>query len=206
MNDNTKPGGTDPRSLLWCIATTSPGRTLNLMASLAAAGIEAWTPKQTQVVKRPRSTITFERDFPIAPTFVFVRAGHVRDLAEAEAMTVNPHPHFAIFRHDGRIPLIADHEIEGLRAEEARGQAAIDRLREQQIVKERRKRRHRLVMGQRVKFSEQGVFAGMTGTVEKGGDRFVLGAFGQSMRMKIATWLLSPDEVDPYHPVTGAAA
>ncbi|ARR55344.1 hypothetical protein HY78_18805 [Rhizorhabdus wittichii DC-6] len=207
MNDNTTIPPIAPTGR-WCILRTSPGRTLGLATALSAAGFTAWTPRQTQTRRRPRSKITFEVEVAIAPTFVFVRAEHVRDLAAAEAALVNPFPAFSIFRHGGRIPLIADGEVEGLRREEERNREIWERAQERARLKaERTKRkRKRLVLGQRVRFGEEGAFAGLSGTVEKGGDRFVLGAFGQGFRMKIATWLLSADDVEQTQPNLGAAA
>lgn len=204
MNDNTNVGTLAAQA--WCILRTSPGRTLGLVAALTAAGYEAWTPSQMQTRRRPRSKVTFDLAVPIAPTFVFARAVHVRDLAAAEAMLVKPFPAFSIFRHAGRIPLVADGEVAGLREEETRNQEVWERAVERARVSAERAKRKRLVMGQRVRFGEKSAFAGMTGTVEQGGDRFVMAAFGQGFRMKIATWLLSPDDVEQTQPVLGAAA
>lgn len=196
MNDNTKIQA-EPAPVAagrWCILRTSPGRTLGLLAALSAAGFDAWTPRQTQSRRRPRSKVTVELEVPIAPTFVFVRAAHVRDLAAAEAALVNPFPAFSIFRHGGRIPLIADGEVDGLRQAEDRAQ-----------LQARRKKRSAYVMGQRVRVGD-GAFAGLTGVVEEGGDKFALIAFGSTFRMRIATWLLSADEVEESQPNGGAAA
>lgn len=193
MNDNTKFQPI-PVGGRWCILRTSPGRTLGLMVALAAAGYEAWTPKQVQTRRRPRSKVTFELEVPIAPTFVFARAVHVRDLAAAEAMQVNPFPAFSLFRHEGRIPLIADGDVAGLRQAEERAR-----------VQASRQKRRKFVMGQRVRLVE-GIGQGMVGTVEKGGDKFALVAFGSTFRMRIATWLLSVDDVEQKQPTMGAAA
>ena len=190
MNDNTKTAAPGP----WCILRTSPGRTLGLMTALAAAGYEAWTPRQTQIRRRPRSRATIELDVPIAPTFVFARAVHVRDLAAVEAMPVTGFPAFTLFRHAGRIPLVGDREVEGLRQAEERAR-----------VQAMRTKRKRLVMGQTVRIVE-GVGEGMVGTVEQGGDKFALVAFGTTFRMQIATWLLSADDVVSPQPSMGAAA
>ena len=194
MNDNTKCQPI-PVGGRWCILRTSPGRTLGLMAALAASGYEARTPKQVQTRQRPRSKLTIELEVPIAPTFVFARAVHVRELAAASAMQVSPFPAFSIFRDaSGRIPLVADCEVAGLRLAEERARLRISR-----------QKRRRLVMGQRVRLVE-GVGEGMIGTVEKGGDKFALVAFGSTFRMRIATWLLSVDDVEQTEPILGAAA
>nr|WP_047169444.1 hypothetical protein [Sphingomonas sp. Y57] len=193
MNDNTTISPVAPTGR-WCILRTSPGRTLGLMAALSSAGFDAWTPRQTQTRRRPRSKVTVEREVPIAPTFVFVRAEHVRDLAAAEAALVNPFPAFTIFRHAGRIPLIADGEVAGLRQAEEKAQLLA-----------RRRVRRQLALGQRVNVDD-GAFAGLTGVVEESGDRFALIAFGATFRMRIATWLLSPDGVEHTEPNKGSAA
>lgn len=205
MNDNSTP--ITLAAGPWCILRTSPGRTLGLMSALAAAGYDAWTPRQMQTRRRPRSRLTFDVEVPIAPTFVFARAVHVRELASAEAMPVNPFPAFTIFRDArGRIPLIAAHDVAGLKQEEDRVAAIWDAEQERARLKAERSKRKRLVMGQRVRFGQEGAFAGMTGTVERSGDKFVLASFGQAFRMKIATWLLSPDDVEQGQPSMGAAA
>jgi len=178
----------------WCILRTSPGRTLSLADSLAGAGFEVWTPRQMTVRKRPRSTIRIEREMPIAPTFIFAKSSHLSELAALRSRPVNPHPPFSIFRHAGRIPLIADAEVEGLRREE-----------ERLHVRSRRSKRRAYVLGQRVRLTE-GAFAGMSGVVERATGKYVLVAFGGNFEMEIGSWLLSPDEVqhEPSH--IGAAA
>lgn len=200
MNDNTKTASG------WCVLRTSPGRTLRLMAALTSAGYDAWTPRQMQIRRRPRSKLTIDIEIPIAPTFVFARAVHVRELAAAEVALPNPFPAFSLFRHAGRIPLISDGEVAGFRAEEDRHREAWERAAERERLRSERAKRKRLVMGQRVRFSEKSPFAGISGTVETDGDRFVMGAFGQSFRLKIGTWLLSPDDIEQTEPIMGAAA
>ena len=107
---------------------------------------------------------------------------------------MNPFPAFSIFHYAGRIPLIADGEIAGLRGAE-------DRAR----MTQRRSKRHKLVMGQRVNLSE-GAYAGMSGVVEDGDGKFALVAFAGGIRMKIGTWLLSADDVCGNDPGNGSAA
>ncbi|WP_347270996.1 hypothetical protein [Rhizorhabdus histidinilytica] len=207
MNDNTTIPPIAPTGR-WCILRTSPGRTLGLMAALSSAGFAAWTPRQTQTRRRPRSSIKFQVEVPIAPTIVFVRAEHLRDLAAAEVALVNPFPAFTIFRHVGRIPIIADIEIEGLRNEERTMREEWEREIERERLKAERAKRKRLVLGQRVRFNADSAAAGVTGVVEKGGDKFVMVMpDGGTRAMKIATWLLSLDDVEcSSQPTLGAAA
>lgn len=167
----------------WCILRTSGGRTLKLAASLAAAGLDVWTPVQTLSKRRGRDRERVEFDAPIMPTFVFARAEQVPELARLAALPVSDHPGFSVFRHMGRVPLIADREIAGARAIEDRSKRAV-----------RMGQRHAFAMGERVKVNE-GPAAGLSGQVVRDGDgKFVLVAFG-NITMKIGSWLLGTDAV-----------
>lgn len=183
----------------WCILRTSPGRTLPLARSLAAAGFEVWTPKMTIYRRRPRSQRRIECEAPIMPTFVFARANRVRDLARVSALPVNPHPAFSIFRHGGGVPLVGDQEIVGLRAAE-------DRAKRQDL----KSKRKAFAIGERVRLTE-GAFAGLSGVIEQSDGKMALVFFGQAMPIRIATYLLEVDErgTDTVHVRTtlkGAAA
>lgn len=178
----------------WCILRMAGSRTLGLAKSLNDAGIEAWTPSKVQTIKRPRSTLTVKRDMPIAPTFVFARAEHVRDLLAIAASPMSSHPQFSVFRHGGRIPLISDAGLAGLRGEEDRAK-----------IKSRRAKRRALVMGQRVRISE-GAYAGLSGVVEKSKGRWVVVAFDGAVEMTVDSWLLAADDVDHRSADIGAAA
>jgi len=167
----------------WCILRTSPGRTLNLAKSLAAAGLDVWTPIAEQSRRVPRSKQRREVEMPIMPTFVFARADHIAELTTILSLPINPHPAFSIFRHAGRIPLIADREIAGARAEEDRGKRT-----------KLKAHRHLFATGSTVKVAE-GVGAGLSGIVEQSDGKFALVCFGGRMAMKIATFLLRTDEV-----------
>jgi hypothetical protein len=184
----------------WCILRTSPGRTLGLAASLADAGLDVWTPTVTQSRRVPRSKQKREVEAPIMPTFVFARAEHIADLTAILALPLNPHPAFSIFRHAGRIPLIADGEIAGARAEEDKGKRT-----------KLKAHRHLFAPGTAVSITE-GVGLGMSGVVEQGDGKFALVCFGGRMAMKIATFLLRTDEVQaaplpgPEAVISGTAA
>jgi hypothetical protein len=106
----------------WIILRTSGPQTLPLMRSLCDAGLEAWTPARTirKVVRKgTRTEQRIEIDVPILPTFVFAREQDLPAFAELIAMLpYGAHPAFSIFRYRGRIPLVAESEVAGLRAEE----------------------------------------------------------------------------------------
>lgn len=173
----TRPAGD------WLILRTSGGRTLALARSLAAAGLDVWTPVQTMTKRRGRTRERIAYDAPIMPTFVFVRARHLAELARISALPFSAHPDFSIFRHLGRVPLISDTEVaEARRVEERSRRAALVGTRKSFVV------------GQPVRVSE-GPGAGLSGEVVANGDgKFVLVAFG-SVRLKIGAWLLGTDEV-----------
>jgi len=177
----------------WCILRTSGGRTLKLARSLADAGFDVWSPMQTATRRRGRTRERVEFDAPIMPTFVFARAAQLTDIIRALAAPSSRHPPFSIFRHAGRIPLIAEREIAHLRAEEAK-------WRDRAARAAAKASRHDFVAGQRVRV-DQPAFAGLEGIVEEGGDQFALVAFNGAVRLKIATFLLRTDEVQSEHKI-----
>lgn len=135
-----------------------------------------------------------ERDVAIMPTFVFARAAQLADLARVLALLLNPHPPFSIFRWSGRIPLFADRDIASLHAAEDRAARKVKQT-----------QRYFFSAGERVRVVE-GAGMGLSGVVEQGDGKFALVAFGGSMRLKIATWLLRTDEVQNPVPSMGVAA
>jgi hypothetical protein len=72
------------------------------------------------------------------PTFVFARADRLGDLMRILRMPVSAHPGFSIFRHAGRIPVIADRDIESLHAAKDRATRTV-----------LKKQRHVFPVGQR---------------------------------------------------------
>lgn len=170
------------RPVRWCILRTAGQRTVPLAASLAAAGFEAWTPQQTQSRRLPRgSKAKVERIVSMMPTFVFVRADTLPDLVDIMALPVSPHPPFSIFRWNGRIPLIGDSEIEGLRTEERK------------VIPKAKQRV--FTPGEKVHLPEGAAFGGLTGVVEGRDGKHTLVCFGGATSFKIATFLLQPGDV-----------
>lgn len=182
----------------WCILRTSGSRTLKLHGSLAASGIEAWTPWRTQAKRVPRSKLKTKTRVPILPTFVFVKACHLPSLVAALTDPLSPHPSFSLFQHVGRVPLIADHEIDGLR-EAAEG--------------ETQRRTAFGVIGKPRKFDDgdevavpEGAWTGLSGLVEDCDGRFALVCFHGRVRIKISTSILQPVALRGRKPSGGTAA
>jgi hypothetical protein len=165
----------------WCILRTSGPKTLPLVNSLNAAGIEAWTPRSIKVRKRDKRDMG-DIESPIVPTFVFARARNIARLFQIRAQPTNPHPSFSIFTdHDRGIPLVSELDMAGFRAAEAAANL------------NHRKVRHRVISpGEMVKPTE-GPFAGLTGKVREVSGQFAVVLF-DDFEVKIASWLL-PDDV-----------
>lgn len=171
--------GTDAAA--WCILRTNGGRTLPLAQSLAAAGIEAWTPTRAEKRRAARSKAVKQIDVPIMPTFVFVRAVHIVELRRCLSLPSNPHPPFSLFRHGGRIPLISDRSLESLRSEERREKPKALRA--------------TFPIHSRVRLPESILFGGMSGVVQESNGKVTLVCFGGRLSVKIDTFLLRDDGV-----------
>ncbi len=108
----------------WVILRTSGGQTLPLMRSLREAGFDVWSPakpiRRTIRAKTPSGTRLIETEVPILPTFVFANSHELTPLEDIAALSISPHPAFSIFRYGGRIPIVGDGEVSGLREEEGR--------------------------------------------------------------------------------------
>lgn len=204
----------------WCILRTSGSRTLALAASLCAADIEAWSPKRT--LKRPvpgrRPDKSGHRpmrevEAPIIPTFVFVRSHHLATLASIVSDPASQHPAFSIFRHVGRVPLVGDGEVAGLKQEESEAEQLIKDLRDCESREAQRKlraaamrteRERRKAMrcemrnftaGQRVIVDRMSSMAGMTGIIESSDGRSAMVSFGGAVAFKIEAWQLMPNDL-----------
>lgn len=187
----------------WCILRTRPASTLTLARALNEHGLEAWTPMTTSMYRLPRKRERVERQAPIIPTFVFVRARHVPELAQSLLRPSSPYPAFSIFRYYGKTPKLSDGQIASLRAAEERAAAA--------FAKEKKKctRAPTFGIGQSVRVM-QDAFAGMTGVVVGSRDKKgkVLAVnLGAGWVVSIDAWLLDSADVDETHkPAMGAAA
>lgn len=182
----------------WFMIRTSGPKTLALSRSLSTAGLDVWTPIEVRQRRRPRSKARVELEVPVMPTFVFVRASQLSQITRILAHPMSGHPRFSLFLYDGRIPFIADREVQSLREVEERSRAALKR-------EQRKSQRRTFPAGTEVRVPE-GSFAGMSGIVKQGNDRFALVCFGGSMTVKIATFLLEADALQCVRPATGTAA
>lgn len=168
----------------WIILRTSSRSTLRLAKQLTDIGIEAWSPSKVRNGKIPHRRARLPLREPILASFVFARAANANRLIGLELFN-HSLPSFSLFRHDNRVPLVADRELETLRTVEAR---------EDMLAKRRARKQWRPDLGQTVRVSD-GAAAGLEGTVEslKGG--FAVVSFGGKLSMKIAAFLLEDDGV-----------
>ena len=207
----------------WCILRTSGGQTLPLVRSLRDAGYEAWSPART--IRRvlfpgKKAEKRIEIDVPILPTFVFVQERHVDALALITRLPISPYPAFSVFHHGGRVPLIGDGQIAGLRAEEEREAATMQAMRDAETYQaaeeiriaaikseaarrratrelelgrraELRSKNRKLGPGTEIEVAEMPALAGMTGVVEANDGKTAHVRFG-SHSWKIDAWRLSP--------------
>lgn len=210
-----------PRNIenMWCILSTTSGRTLPLARSLAAAGIEAWTPVRT--IRRPapgqrrrlhmgQRRKMIEVDVAILPGFVFARALHLSDLAGIAVDQASRHPAFTVFQVADRVPLIGDASIAGLREEEERAAAFAQSVREAESREEAKRvraefmrtekarraalRRERRVfaIGAEVEIDDMPSMVGMTGRVTASNGTSATIDFGGRFPMQVEAWRVIP--------------
>lgn len=210
-----------PRNLenMWCILSTSGGRTLPLARSLAKAGVEVWTP--TRTIRRPapgqrRRLVMGQRrkmievDVAILPGFVFARADRLDDLAAIAHDPMSRHPAFTVFQVAGRVPLVADASIAGLREEEERAAAFAQSLRDAETREEARRRRaefmrtekarraalrrerREFAIGANVEVVEMPSMAGMVGRVIASTGTAATIDFGGAFPMQVEAWRVIP--------------
>ena len=210
-----------PRNIenMWCILSTTGGRTPPLARSLAKAGLEVWTP--TRTIRRPapgqrrrlhmgQRRKMVERDLAILPGFVFARAAHLDDLARIALDPASQHPAFIVFQLAGRAPMVSDASITGLRAEEEAAATAIQALRDadtrdearrqraEQMRTERarraalRRERRDFAINDRVEVEEMPSMAGMVGKIVASTGTTATIDFGGAFPMKVEAWRVIP--------------
>ncbi|WP_126001548.1 hypothetical protein [Sphingomonas sp. ABOLE] len=227
MSGNMGTAGT------WCILRTSGGRTVPLSKSLADAGFEVWTPVRT--IRRPapgqarrlvlgQTRKLIDVELPILPGFVFARSGQLDDLVRASVAEPKRHPSFSIFHRAGRVPLVRDASIMGLRmaeegaasehaeqlATEAREAERLARAEQLRTAKEKRKALRKevkdLPTGAEVTVSDMPAFDGLVGRILEGRGASALVDFGGMFPVEIEAWQLVPTLIQNGNSLPGLAA
>lgn len=177
----------------WIILRTSGRHTMRLAESLSQDGYEAWTPIETRMLRIPRANVRRTVKLPIMPSYVFARAQYLIDLIQLAEMRTPTHADFSVMHFHDRIPVIAEHHLQGLRLIEAK--------------RTPRKKAAPLTPGLSVRVkTEGGSFAGMKGRVERSNEGMTLVCFDSRLTVKIATSLLDPDGLGFERPCLGMAA
>jgi transcription antitermination factor NusG len=168
----------------WCILRMASGDTLKVARSLAAVGLDAWTPIEKRAGKMPKTGASFDKDRALMPSYVFGRVEHVNELLRLAMMPNRQHPRFWVFHHKGGIPLIADSELNALRGEEERKRGVFDRWRRRGMKGPKLARHTQVRM-------PEGPFAGLSGIVEDTEGQFTLVSVeGFFEPIKVASCLL----------------
>lgn len=172
----------------WFILRCASADTLKVASQLEKRGFDVWTPVERKRGRKPRTRAHYDKTFPLMPSYVFVS---VHDITAVQRLAVIPSadtPRFTIFQHGGGIPLIADAQLDALRAEESRLQAIYAK----QVAKG--KKGPKFDAGHIVRISE-GPFAGLGATVQEQQGQFTLvNLDGFNQPIKIASILLGVAE------------
>ena len=172
----------------WFILRVSSSDTLGLLRSLIASGFDAWTPIERKRGRMPRTKATYDKEFALMPSYVFVNVHHLAEIQHLAMLPPRNMPRFTLFQYQGGVPLIADDQLDALRSEEGRLQGIYERL------CRKGKKGPKFNPGQVVRIDEGG-FAGMEGIVEDQQGQFTLVNFdGFNSPIKIASLLLADEK------------
>lgn len=161
-----------------CILRCSGAQTMRLVRWLNAAGYDAWSPVEAITMRVPRANIKRRVVKPLMPSYVFVSARDLHDMIELANAEHGDNPRFRVFQMAGRIPIIADKSLEGLRY--------IEKKRTIQT-------RPALQKGEQVRLTDGG-FAGLVATVESTQGQFATVTIpGMPFKMKVAAWCILRD-------------
>jgi transcription antitermination factor NusG len=185
----------------WCVLRCQGRSTLRLADSLAKDGYEVWSPRETRKIRIPRMNVRREVILPLLPSYVFAKAHHLVDLLGIAQMPAKPRPlgdksepahaDFSVMHCFGKLPLIADRDLNGLRMLEVK-------------LTPRKKADWSFKPGTEVKV-EGGSFGGMIGNVQRSDNAHTLVCFSDKYMVKISTSLLLPNEVGRLLPCEGDA-
>lgn len=161
---------------------------------------------------------------PILPGFVFAAEGALIDLARLADDPMGPHPAFSVFQFAGRVPMVAEASVAGLRDAETVAAAEIQavrdaetreaarRLRAEQQRTDRarrkalRRERRDFAVDQEVAVEEMPAMAGVTGKIVTSNGTSAIIDFGGSLIMKVEAWRVIPNALDSGDPSRGPAA
>lgn len=165
----------------WIILRCLGKSTVALVKSLEASGYlgQVWTPTQKTKGRAGSSRSREEIDVAVLPSYVFCDADRVNDLIDEAADPTSNHPGFSLFRHNGRIAVVSDRSLDGLRIEQN---------------KKADGKHVQLPVGDRVRTTQSG-FEGLTGRVVGGAGKWTFVEFeGFALPIKISTFLLVKKE------------
>lgn len=171
----------------WFILRMASSDTLSLHRGLRKAGFDAWTPIERRKGKMPRTRTAYDKEFALMPSYVFVNVHHIAEIQHMAMLPPRNIPRFTVFQHNGGIPLIADDQLDALRAEEGRLQAVYEK------AARKGQKGPKFDPGQNIRIDD-GPFMGMDGVVEDQQGQFTLVNFaGFHSPVKIASILLKTE-------------
>lgn len=174
----------------WCILRMAAADTIKLAKSLARAGLTVWTPIEQRIARTPRRRVQYEREIALMPTYIFARSEELETILSLAVMPQRDHARFSVFHCRGGVPLVSDHDLAALRAEEDRMGQIYAR------AKRAGRKGPKIEAGSTVKLAT-GPFDGMSGIVEGQEGNFTLVSFeGFHEPIKIASILLLDEEAE----------
>lgn len=183
----------------WVVLRCSPASTVPLCDELARLGVTAWTPTALPTVRLPRRRIkrTLDKRAPLLPCYIFAA---LDDLSELKRLAADVGGSILIdfsilVRPDGQTALVADSQLEPLRAMEARMERKQVPSGERPIFSP----------GSAVAVKDDGAWAGMSGIVQRADDKWVLVCFGGRIHVKIDGLQLREVEAESDQPMGTAA-
>ena len=160
----------------WCILRMSGPRTLAVVGSLLAVGLDAWTPSSMTRRRRPRSDKYRDVEAAILPTFAFARYEQLGELLALSHAPGSDQPPYTVLHYRDGFPMVTDRDLEPLREYEAQLRqewtAHLDALARAAKRKGKKSAARAYIMGQRVRV-EKDAFAGLVGEIveiRKSGD------------------------------------
>lgn len=170
----------------WFILRTASSDTLRVHRNLSNYGMATWTPIERRFGRMPRTKARFEKEIALLPSYVFAKVEHLEEILRIALLPNKDIGRFSVFHHKGGIPLIADNQLRGLRAEETRVMGIFERLKRKGI------KGPQIDKGAVIRMDE-GPFAGLCGVVEgQQGQNTLVSFSGYHRPIKIASLLLHP--------------